>query len=138
MNLLIGWLFWGNLFYIPLYLQAVREWSPTMAGIFILPLVIAHGIYIPSTFLLSCFLTTFTFLLKETRFVLINIRTYIRAEWNPHLPSRPLHPRHLGRYSTMGDRSSSEMPLPSSYTNMDDSYLWNLRGNRCGGVTSAW
>ncbi|CAG8972778.1 hypothetical protein HYALB_00006870 [Hymenoscyphus albidus] len=44
MNLFIGWLFWGNLFFIPLYLQSVRGWSPTMAGLFILPLVIAHGI----------------------------------------------------------------------------------------------
>ncbi|PVH75880.1 putative efflux pump antibiotic resistance protein [Cadophora sp. DSE1049] len=42
-NVLIGWVYWGNLFYIPLYLQVVRGWSPSIAGSFILPLVIAHG-----------------------------------------------------------------------------------------------
>lgn len=42
-NILIGWLFWGNLFYIPLYLQVVRGFSPSMAGSLILPMVIAHG-----------------------------------------------------------------------------------------------
>lgn len=42
-NILIGWVYWGNLFYIPLYLQVVRGWSPSMAGSLILPLVIAHG-----------------------------------------------------------------------------------------------
>ena len=44
MNLIIGWIFHGNLFYIPLYFQNVRGWSPTMAGSLILPLVIAHGL----------------------------------------------------------------------------------------------
>jgi hypothetical protein len=44
MNVIIGWIFHGNLFYIPLYFQNVRGWSPTMAGSLILPLVIAHGL----------------------------------------------------------------------------------------------
>ncbi|KAF2753569.1 permease of the major facilitator superfamily [Pseudovirgaria hyperparasitica] len=43
-NLIIGWCFWGNLFSLPLYLQNVRGWSPALAGSYILPLVIAHGI----------------------------------------------------------------------------------------------
>ncbi|KAJ5930884.1 hypothetical protein N7466_006377 [Penicillium verhagenii] len=44
MNFIIGWIFHCNLFYIPLYFQNVRGWSPTMAGSLILPLVIAHGL----------------------------------------------------------------------------------------------
>ena len=44
MNVIIGWIFHGNLFYIPLYFQNVRGWTPTMAGSLILPLVIAHGL----------------------------------------------------------------------------------------------
>ncbi|KAJ5653061.1 hypothetical protein N7490_000064 [Penicillium lividum] len=44
MNLIIGWIFHGNLFYIPLYFQKVRGWSPTVAGSLILPLVITHGL----------------------------------------------------------------------------------------------
>ncbi|KAE8354370.1 major facilitator superfamily domain-containing protein [Aspergillus coremiiformis] len=42
-NILIGWVFWGNLFYIPLYFQNVRGLGPGMAGSLILPMVIAHG-----------------------------------------------------------------------------------------------
>ena len=41
---MIGWVFWGNLFYIPLYFQNVRGWSPVLAGSLILPMVIAHGV----------------------------------------------------------------------------------------------
>lgn len=44
MNIGIGWVFWGNLFYIPLYFQTVRGMSPATAGSVILPMVIAHGI----------------------------------------------------------------------------------------------
>ncbi|GFF50330.1 hypothetical protein IFM46972_09019 [Aspergillus udagawae] len=43
MNVIIGWVFWANLFYIPLYFQNVRGWSPATAGSLILPMVIAHG-----------------------------------------------------------------------------------------------
>ncbi|KAF7177472.1 hypothetical protein CNMCM7691_005725 [Aspergillus felis] len=43
MNIIIGWVFWANLFYIPLYFQNVRGWSPATAGSLILPMVIAHG-----------------------------------------------------------------------------------------------
>ncbi|KAI9925926.1 hypothetical protein AWENTII_011932 [Aspergillus wentii] len=43
LNLMIGWVFWGNLFYIPLYFQNVRGCSPAVAGSYILPMVIAHG-----------------------------------------------------------------------------------------------
>ncbi|KAJ6022039.1 hypothetical protein N7540_007543 [Penicillium herquei] len=39
----IGWVFWGNLFYLPLYFQIVRGLSPSAAGSLILPMVIAHG-----------------------------------------------------------------------------------------------
>ncbi|OGM39371.1 putative efflux pump antibiotic resistance protein [Aspergillus bombycis] len=43
-NIVIGWVFWGNLFYIPLYFQNVRGWSPGTSGSLILPMVVAHGI----------------------------------------------------------------------------------------------
>lgn len=43
-NLAIGWVFWANLFYIPLYFQNIRQWSPSMAGALILPMVISHGL----------------------------------------------------------------------------------------------
>ncbi|KAJ0421543.1 major facilitator superfamily domain-containing protein [Aspergillus carlsbadensis] len=42
-NLIIGWVFWSNLFYIPLYFQIIRGWSPSTAGSMILPMVISHG-----------------------------------------------------------------------------------------------
>ncbi|KAJ5709072.1 hypothetical protein N7493_010406 [Penicillium malachiteum] len=42
-NIFIGWVFWGNLFYLPLYFQIVRGLSPSGAGSLILPMVIAHG-----------------------------------------------------------------------------------------------
>lgn len=41
-NIFIGWVFWANLFYMPLYLQNVRG-SPAVAGSYILPMVIVHG-----------------------------------------------------------------------------------------------
>ncbi|KAI1809582.1 putative efflux pump antibiotic resistance protein [Poronia punctata] len=45
-NLIIGWIYWGNLFVIPLYLQNVHMSgsSPAQAGVLILPMVIAHGL----------------------------------------------------------------------------------------------
>ncbi|TGJ86274.1 hypothetical protein E0Z10_g2486 [Xylaria hypoxylon] len=43
-NVLIGWIYWGNLFVLPLYLQNVRGASPSRAGILLLPMVIAHGL----------------------------------------------------------------------------------------------
>ncbi|KAJ5162501.1 Major facilitator superfamily domain general substrate transporter [Penicillium capsulatum] len=43
-NVFIGWIFWGNLFVLPLYLQNIRSMSPGQAGVMILPMVIAHGI----------------------------------------------------------------------------------------------
>jgi hypothetical protein len=48
-NVLIGWIYWGNLFILPLYLQNVRGESPSKAGILMLPMVIAHGITSAST-----------------------------------------------------------------------------------------
>ncbi|KAJ5723770.1 hypothetical protein N7488_001805 [Penicillium malachiteum] len=42
-NIFIGWVFWGNLFFLPLYFQIVRGLSPSAAGSLILPMVIAHG-----------------------------------------------------------------------------------------------
>jgi cyanate permease len=43
-NILIGWIYWGNLFVLPLYLQSVRGASPSEAGLLLLPMVMAHGI----------------------------------------------------------------------------------------------
>lgn len=43
-NVLIGWIYWGNLLILPLYLQNVRRASPSQAGVLLLPLVIAHGV----------------------------------------------------------------------------------------------
>jgi hypothetical protein len=43
-NVLIGWIYWGNLFVLPLYLQSVRGASPSQAGVLLLPMVIAHGL----------------------------------------------------------------------------------------------
>lgn len=43
-NVLVGWIYWGNLFILPLYLQNVRGASPSQAGILLLPMVIAHGL----------------------------------------------------------------------------------------------
>jgi cyanate permease len=43
-NIVIGWIFWGNLFVIPLYFQNIRGMSPGQAGLFILPITIAHGL----------------------------------------------------------------------------------------------
>lgn len=43
MNTIIGWIFWGNLLYIPLYFQNVQGYSPSAAASLILPMVIAHG-----------------------------------------------------------------------------------------------
>ncbi|KAL4895218.1 major facilitator superfamily-domain-containing protein [Aspergillus ambiguus] len=43
-NVAIGWVFWGNLFYLPLYFQNVQGWNPSQAGALILPMVIAHGL----------------------------------------------------------------------------------------------
>jgi hypothetical protein len=43
-NVLIGWIYWGNLFVLPLYLQNVKGTGPSKAGILMLPMVIAHGL----------------------------------------------------------------------------------------------
>ncbi len=43
-NILIGWIYWGNLFLLPLYLQNVRGSSPARAGVLMLPMVITHGL----------------------------------------------------------------------------------------------
>ncbi|KAI1177410.1 putative efflux pump antibiotic resistance protein [Nemania sp. FL0916] len=43
-NILIGWVFWGNLFILPLYLQNVRGMTPAKAGTLMLPMVITHGL----------------------------------------------------------------------------------------------
>lgn len=43
-NVLIGWVYWGNLFILPLYLQNVRGASPAQAGVLMLPMVITHGL----------------------------------------------------------------------------------------------
>ncbi|EGX89673.1 efflux pump antibiotic resistance protein, putative [Cordyceps militaris CM01] len=43
-NIIIGWIYWGNLFLMPLYFQNVRGASPARAGTLLLPMVIAHGL----------------------------------------------------------------------------------------------
>jgi len=43
-NVLIGWIYWGNLFVLPLYFQNVQGASPSAAGMLMLPMVIAHGL----------------------------------------------------------------------------------------------
>ena len=44
-SFLIGWVFWANLFYLPLYFQNVRGWSPSRSGVLILPMTVAHGVF---------------------------------------------------------------------------------------------
>lgn len=39
-----GVVYWSNLFYMPLYLQNVRGYSPTTSGLIILPMVASHGV----------------------------------------------------------------------------------------------
>lgn len=43
-NVIVGWIYWGNLFVLPLYFQNVRGASPPGAGILMLPMVVAHGL----------------------------------------------------------------------------------------------
>ncbi|KAL2857051.1 hypothetical protein BJY01DRAFT_242454 [Aspergillus pseudoustus] len=43
MDLIVGWVFYSNLFYTPLYFQIIRSWSPSTAGSMILSMVISHG-----------------------------------------------------------------------------------------------
>lgn len=43
-NVFIGWIYWGNLFVVPLYLQNVWGLRPTEAGVLMLPMVITHGL----------------------------------------------------------------------------------------------
>ncbi|GAD98571.1 conserved hypothetical protein [Paecilomyces variotii No. 5] len=44
MATLQGVVYWANLFYMPLYLQNVRKYSPLISGLIILPMVASHGI----------------------------------------------------------------------------------------------
>lgn len=39
-----GIVYWSNLYYLPLYYQNVRGYSPVMSGVMILPLVLASSI----------------------------------------------------------------------------------------------
>jgi MFS family permease len=43
-NLIFGYVFWSNLFYMPIYLENVRGFSATMAGAIIVPMVGSQGI----------------------------------------------------------------------------------------------
>jgi MFS family permease len=43
-NIFFGFVFWGNLFYMPIYLENVRGYSPTIAGAIIMPMVGTQGI----------------------------------------------------------------------------------------------
>ncbi|KAE8154060.1 major facilitator superfamily domain-containing protein [Aspergillus avenaceus] len=39
-----GFVYWANLFYVPVYLQNVRGYNPIMSGVIILPMVASHGV----------------------------------------------------------------------------------------------
>ncbi|OGM46569.1 hypothetical protein ABOM_004672 [Aspergillus bombycis] len=39
-----GFVYWANLFYVPVYLQNVRGYNPVMSGVIILPMVASHGV----------------------------------------------------------------------------------------------
>ena len=39
-----GVVYWANLFYVPLYLQNVRGYGPTISGAVIVPMLVSHGI----------------------------------------------------------------------------------------------
>lgn len=41
---LVGFVYWGNLFYIPVYLQNIHGYRPIISGAMILPMVVSHGI----------------------------------------------------------------------------------------------
>jgi hypothetical protein len=43
-NVAIGWMYFGNLYYTPQYLQNVRGFSPSYAGTLLLPLVVTAGV----------------------------------------------------------------------------------------------
>ncbi|OKL59818.1 hypothetical protein UA08_04979 [Talaromyces atroroseus] len=43
-NVLYGFVFWGNLFYMPIYLENVRGYTPILAGAIIMPMVGTQGI----------------------------------------------------------------------------------------------
>ena len=42
--MLWGFVFWGNLYYVPFYMQNVLGYSPMLSGALIIPLVANHGI----------------------------------------------------------------------------------------------
>ena len=41
---LMGFVYWGNLFYVPVYLQNIHGYSPIISGAIILPMVACHGV----------------------------------------------------------------------------------------------
>ncbi|KAL9622026.1 MAG: hypothetical protein Q9160_003525 [Pyrenula sp. 1 TL-2023] len=43
-NVIFGFVFWGNLFYMPIYLENVRGHSATIAGAIIMPMVATQGL----------------------------------------------------------------------------------------------
>lgn len=43
-GLLSGFVYWGNLFYLPVYFQNVLGYDPILSGAMILPLVFSHGV----------------------------------------------------------------------------------------------
>lgn len=43
-NIGFGWIFWSNLYFLPIYFQNVQGHSPSRAGVLILPLVVANGL----------------------------------------------------------------------------------------------
>ena len=43
-NVLYGFVYWANLFYLPIYLQNVRGYSPTVAGAVMMPMAGSQGI----------------------------------------------------------------------------------------------
>lgn len=43
-NLAIGWIYWGNLFILPLYFQTIRGMGAGESGLWILPITISYGL----------------------------------------------------------------------------------------------
>lgn len=43
-NLAIGWIYWSNLFILPLYFQTIRGMGAGESGLWILPITISHGL----------------------------------------------------------------------------------------------
>lgn len=41
---LFGFVYWGNLYYVPIYIQNVRGYNPIISGALLIPLVATQGV----------------------------------------------------------------------------------------------